>query len=264
MNVSRWFASISLLSLVGCQGDPSVGQKLDRVASRLDDIDRRLATQAAAARPLPMPPPAQPDPAAIYAVPIGEAPVLGPRTARVTLVEAFEFACPFCDRVRSTIAELRKQYGDDLRVVYKQYVVHPQIATLPALAVCAAHKQGRFEPMMELIWQKGFAARKFDAATMETLATELHLSLDHFRADMNGEACRQALEREQAELARLGVHGTPSFFINGRFLSGALPIESFKTVIDAELAKARTAIADGQRAEDYYGSIVRQGKKNLQ
>jgi len=149
-----------------------------------------------------------------------------------------------------------KDYKDDLKIVYKNYVVHPNVATDPALASCAAGKQGKFPEMEHLIWEKGYNAnRNLSASNMETLAKEAGLNMDQYKKDIAG-ACQETLKTERQELSKFGVSGTPAFFINGRFLSGARPIDQFKKVIDEELKKASEAIANGTSVENYYSEYV--------
>jgi predicted DsbA family dithiol-disulfide isomerase len=168
--------------------------------------------------------------------------------------------------VRPTIAELQKQYGDDLRIVHKQYVVHPQVATTPALATCAAQNQGKYTEFEELIWAKSWENGRMgdlSEAAMQKYAQELGLNAEKFKADMAGSECKTKIESDQKVLAQVGVRGTPAFFINGRFLSGAQPIDRFKALVDEEMKKADEAIKAGKKADEYYSSIVQSGKKSL-
>ncbi|TPV95428.1 MAG: DsbA family protein [Myxococcales bacterium FL481] len=148
--------------------------------------------------------------------------------------------------------------------MYKHYVVHPQSATDPALASCAAGRQGKFKEMDKLIWEKGYdAGRNLKADNMEKLAKEAGLDMAKYKADIGG-ACKETLKKDRAALAKVGVGGTPAFFINGRYLSGAQPIDRFKTVIDEELKKANEAIAKGTTVDKYYTEFVeKKGKKKL-
>jgi protein-disulfide isomerase len=216
-------------------------------------------------------------------MPIEGDPVDGPADAKVTLVKAYDYACPYCEKVRDTMDELRKKYGNDLRIVFKQFVVHPQIATAGALAVCAANKQGKFLQMDQLLWDKGFKNRQFDKdAAAEAggqpqrcweaaagcpivvgFAQELQLNIDKFKADMKGE-CQALIQKDQRDLQVLGVGATPSFFVNGRFMSGAMPIDNFVALIDEELKKANEKISAGVSAANFYQQVVvEKGLKQL-
>jgi protein-disulfide isomerase len=206
----------------------------------------------------------RPDPAAVYAAPIDGAAFDGRRHAKVTLVESFEFACPFCRRVSSTIAQLKKEYGKDLKVVYKNFIVHASQATIPARAACAANHQGKFMRMHDLIWSKGFDDnRNLSRDNMMRLARQVGLRMSKFRSDMDG-PCVERVRQDQAEMSRLGARGTPAFFINGRFLSGARPIGQFRTLIDEELRKANERIRDGTSLKSYYTTwVLEKGRRDL-
>lgn len=150
-------------------------------------------------------------------------------------------------------------------MVVKQFVVHPDTATLPALAVCAAQKQKKFREMEKMIWDKGWPGDRpnnLGREAMESFARELKLNMAKFKEDMDSEPCKQQLSENKALLTRLGTRGTPGFYINGRFLGGAVPIDRFKTIIDEEIKKADEALKNGTKLQDYYASIVANGKKN--
>ncbi len=162
------------------------------------------------------------------------------------------------------IEQLEKEYGDKIKVVYKNYVVHPNSATVPAHAACAANKQGKYKEMYNLIWEKGFKTRQFGADNMEKLAKELKLDAAKFKADMNGPECKKLVQTDMRQLAAVGTRGTPAFYINGRFLSGARPIGQFKTLIDEELKKTEAALKKGAKLESYYAdTVVKKGKRSL-
>jgi protein-disulfide isomerase len=261
-------AGLIPLSLMACQmeRDPIL-EKLDEISARLERLEGGAQPGARAAQGdrQPAPRPDRPDPNTVFAVPVGDSPRVGPDDAKVTIVEATDFACPFCYRVTPTINQLIEEYGDDLRVVYKNFLVNTPHATPPALAACAAHKQGKNSEMRQLIWEKGFANnRDLGEENMKRIAAEIGLDMAKFEADMAGEACQNVLREDQALLRRVGTRGTPNFYINGRPLSGAQPIEQFRAVIDEELAKAKERIAAGTPASEYYAKyVLEEGKESL-
>lgn len=141
--------------------------------------------------------------------------------------------------------------------------MHPQTATTPALATCAAQAQGKFWEMNTLVWERGFG-KDLSKERMVLLAEELKLDMRRFKADLEGEACSQDVKGDQKLLSAVGVRGTPAFFINGRYLSGAQPIENFRKLIDEELQKADHAIKRGVHLRDYYETeVVAKGKTSL-
>ena len=177
-----------------------------------------------------------------------------------------------------TIEELHKKYGNELRVVYKQLVVHPRNAMAGALAFCAAAKQNKHVEMNNLIWDKGYKAKQLDNSDVDGgkcwdvadgcknvvgYAQELQLNVDKFKADMKGE-CQQLVQADAKSLQQFGVSGTPGFFVNGRFIGGAVPIENFTALIDEELKKANERIQQGTPQADYYKTwVLEKGLKSL-
>jgi len=275
MNKLALLAVVSLTaSLAACAPDNrNVERKVDELTKKVDQLIARggaggAMPQQRQARP-------EPDVSKVYAMSIEGDPVDGPADAKVTVVKAYDYACPYCEKVRDTMDGLKKKYGNDLRIAYKQLVVHPQVATAGALAVCAANKQGKFQQMDQLLWDKGFKGRQYDkdadaaaggqaqkcweaaagCPVVLGFAQELGLNLDKMKADMKGD-CQALIQKDQRELQVLGVSGTPAFFINGRYLSGAQPMDRFVAVIDEELKKANDKIAAGVPAASYYQQVV--------
>lgn len=241
----------------------------DQLAMRLAEVERELAStrarldavEAANRRPTtttyrPRP---QPDPGVRYSVPVHDSPVAGPKDALVTIVVAGEYACPYCAKARDTLAELRKAYPKQVRIIHKHFVVHPQTATTPALAACAAHRQGKHAAMDDRLWEVAFGQRRFDEATMVELARELKLDVKRFERDLRGPDCADEVRRDQDALTAVGVRATPTFYINGRHLSGAQPIDAFRRLVDDELKAAESAIAGGVDPAGYYDYLVRTG-----
>ncbi len=252
--------------LTACQPNNSgVAEELKEINERLDKIEQLAAAGggAGAARRAPQRP-RGPDPAKTYSVAVEGAPFKGNKDAKITVVKAFEYACPYCERARSTMDQVLETYGDDVRVVYKHYIVHPGSATIPAQATCAAHKQGKFAEMEEAIWEKGFKAnRNLAMDNMEKIAGDLGLDMARFKSDIEGD-CSKLVQEDHQELAKVGVTGTPGFFINGRFIRGAQPFPAFKTVIDEELKKANERIEKGTSVANYYKEwVLEKGEKKL-
>ena len=250
------------LVLGACQQDnKDVIKKLDEISKKLDKIQ---ATGVGGAAPQQRP--AQrpgPDPTKTYGFPVDDLPTIGNPNALITVVKAYEYACPFCEKVRPTEDQLLKDYGDKLRIVYAPFVVHPQIATLPQQASCAGYKQGKFKEMNDALWEKAYKTRQFEAAHLEGIAKEVGLDMNRYAADMKGD-CVKWVGEKQGIAGTFGISATPAFFINGRFLSGAQPLPAFKAVIDDELKKAEERVAQGAAAASYYKSwIVEKGLKKL-
>ena len=204
------------------------------------------------------PQPAQADPNAVYKVPVGSSPEKGPKTAKVTIVEFSDFQCPFCSRVEPTISDLEKEYGKDLRVVWKNNPLPFHQNAMPAAkAAVAAAQQGKFWEMHD----KMFADQAhLDEATYEKYAAELGLNVSKFKAAMADPKTESEIKDDVATAAKFGAQGTPGFFINGRPLRGAQPKESFKAVIDKEMEAANAALKRGVKPADLYAELTKDGK----
>ena len=274
---------LAVVVVAACQADNrGLERKLDDLSKDVKDIKQQMARGGAPGAAAPRPVRNEPDFAKTYAMPIEGDPFDGPADAKVTVVKAYDYACPYCEKVRGTMDDLRKKYGNDLRIVFKQLVVHPQIATVGALAVCAANKQGKFLQMDALLWDKGFKSRQFDKDVSGDsgqaqkcweaaagcpialgYAQEIGLNIEKAKADMKGD-CVAQMQKDQRDLQALGVAATPAFFINGRYLSGAQPIEKFVSLIDEELKKANDKIQGGIPAASYYQqAVLDKGLKQL-
>ncbi len=256
--------SVASVALLGaCQQDnKAVLDKLAAIDKRLENIEKKgIGGGGQPQRPQR---PA-PDPTKTYAVAVDDAPVIGSPNALVTIVKAYEYACPFCEKARPTLQQIHETYGDKVRVVYAPFVVHPQTATLPAQATCAGHRQGKFKEIDELLWEKVFKARKFEEETILALGKDVPgMDAGKYATDLKSKDCEAWVQKHMQSLSMLGVGATPAFFINGRFLSGAQPFPAFKTVIDEELKKAEERVAQGTSADSYYRTwVVEKGLKKL-
>ncbi len=205
-----------------------------------------------------------PDPNAVYSMPIDGDPFVGPKVAKVTMVKGYDFYCGYCDKVRPVLTKLQDIYGKDLKIVFKNFVIHDDVARLPALAACAAHKQNKFMPMFEQIWIQGIRVRQeLNEDHLIAIATKMGLNMKRFRKAMYG-SCEDKLKEDFENMAAVGSTGTPAFYINGRFLAGSLPVQSYRRIIDQELAKANREIKAGTKLKNYYQQkVVEDGIKSL-
>jgi protein-disulfide isomerase len=160
----------------------------------------------------------------------------GTATAPVTVVEFSDFHCPFCKRVQPVVTQLIAKYGDKVRLVYKDFPLdslHPQARAASEAARCAG-EQGKFWEFHDKIYGGDSDA---SAATMTRYAKEVAVGdMATFDACVKARKYQAQVQRDVAEGVKLGINGTPGFFINGRMLSGSQPLEAFVSIIDAELA----------------------------
>lgn len=194
-------------------------------------------------------------PTEVYKVPVGDAPVRGNAKAPVTIIQYSDFQCPFCSKVEATMDQLLAQYGDKLRIVFKQNPLsfHPN-AEPAAQASLAAKKQGKFWEMHRKLFAN---QNKLDRTSLENYAQELNLTMKQFREDLDTSAYKQSIQQDQQEAQRLGAHGTPGAFINGRPVHGARDIADFKKVIDFELARIEQKRKAGESV--LYEDLIKEG-----
>jgi protein-disulfide isomerase len=231
-------ATILGLSLIG--GAYLLGQSIDGATTQIAAVGGTIAKlEFAADAPAPAPSePARrrgPDVDRVYEIDVAGSPTKGPAGAQVTVVEFSDFQCPFCGRVTPTLDQVQETYGDDVRIVFKHLPlrIHPNAPKAHAAAE-AAKGQGKFWEMHDLIFanQRELTEEKFIG-----YAQQLGLDVERFKKDLASSEVAKRVEADVAEAARLGVTGTPGFFINGKFFSGAKPFSEFKRMIDAELKK---------------------------
>jgi len=216
-----------------------LAMSIDRGSAELAGLNQALKTAAVApapaARPSAPSAPGRPDPEKVYDIEIGDAPIRGSDSAKVTVVEWADFQCPFCVRVNPTLDKIAKEYGDKVRFSFKHLPLSMHSKARAAhQASEAAHRQGKFWEMHDRIFAN---PKDLSEETYLRYANEIGLDIEKYKSDFSSSSVRKKVDADLAEARELGVSGTPSFFINGRFLSGAQPYGSFARVIDEELAK---------------------------
>jgi protein-disulfide isomerase len=166
---------------------------------------------------------------------LGE-PVRGLPSAPVTIVAYTDFQCPFCKSfVDDTFSTILANYPNDVKFVFKDFPligIHP-LAESAAIAGQCAFNQGMFWEMHDLIFAK---QATLQASDFSDFATQLSLDTTLFGICYNNKSTLAEVQDDMTEGSFKGVVGTPTFFINGRKVDGALPYASFKTIIDEELA----------------------------
>jgi protein-disulfide isomerase len=162
-------------------------------------------------------------------------PVRGNAKAPVTVVLFSDFQCPFCARVGPTLDEALRAYGDKVRIVWKHQPLpfHPN--ALPAAAAAeAAREQGKFWQMHDRLFA---AQRELSPDTYERIAKDIGLDLRKFKSAMESSRPRERIQQDQALAARIGANATPTMFVNGEKVEGAVPFAMLKAVIDRKLGR---------------------------
>lgn len=171
-----------------------------------------------------------------YTVPTSPGdPVRGNPNAPVTIVEFSEYQCPFCARVNPTLAKVLQTYGDRVKIVFKDYPLpnHAQAPKAAEAAHCAA-EQKKYWEMHDVMFAN---QRALEVPALKQSARAIGLEGAAFDQCLDS-GKHAATVRGGYELGeRMGVNSTPTLYINGRPLIGAMPFENFKSIIDEELAR---------------------------
>jgi protein-disulfide isomerase len=165
-----------------------------------------------------------------------EGPARGSANAPVTIVEFSDFECPFCGHAVETLQQIEKKYGDNVRVVFRDYpLAMHRTAKRAAEASHCADDQGKFWEMHDRLFSKGGPINDGD---IFKFATQAGVDRNKFDQCLTSGKDKDAWKPSQDEGNRVGVTSTPSFFINGRMIVGALGYDAFSKIIDEELANA--------------------------
>jgi protein-disulfide isomerase len=193
----------------------------------------------------------------VYAVPVDGLPTIGRDGALVTAIVFTDYACPFCQRFASVLADLRAQHGDDVRVAValRPLPMHT-LARPAALAALAAAAQGRFPAMHERLVS---LAGKLDEASLVKAAEDAGLDMARFAVDRQSAETLDRLAKSEALAKRFSVQGTPTTFVNGRRVTGA-QAEVVKKLTMAELVAAKALVESGADRSTLYAKTIAQGQ----
>jgi protein-disulfide isomerase len=168
-------------------------------------------------------------------VALDDDPSRGSKDAPITIVEFSDFQCPYCSKVEPTLKQIADRYGDRLRWVYRDYPLnfHPFAAKAAEAATCA-NDQGKFWEMHERMFQN---QGKLGVDDLKAYAASLGIDKAAFDQCLDSGKYTEEWKKDLADGTKYGVNGTPAFFINGRFVNGAAPIDKFTSIIDDELER---------------------------
>ena len=161
-------------------------------------------------------------------------PFKGSEKARVTIVKFEDFHCPFCKQAQPTFNELLSRYNGQVRLVHKDLPLeslHPQARQAAEAARCA-YEQGKFWEYHDKLYAN---SPKASADDLKSYGKEVGLNVDSFDRCFASGKYKAVVQQDLNEGAQLGLTGTPTFFINGREISGNLPLKAFEAIIDEEL-----------------------------
>ena len=166
-------------------------------------------------------------------------PVRGPGKAPVTLIEFSDFECPYCRTLARTLAGVTGRYGDRVRLVFRQFPIesiHKQAMGAAKASLCAAD-QGRFWEMHDLLFEGGGLAE----ADLLQKAARIGLQAGPFQACLASPATADRVRADVKAASALGLSSTPTLFVNGRPMLGAVPAAEIGRVIDDEIRRLEEA-----------------------
>jgi protein-disulfide isomerase len=168
---------------------------------------------------------------------VNGAPSKGSEKAEITIVKFEDFQCPYCKAVQPNFQEVLKRYDGKVRLVHKDLPldqIHPQARQAAEAARCA-DDEGKFWEYHDRLYASSPKAAPED---LKFYAEDLGLKQDSFDKCLTSGKYKAAIQKDMNEAASLGLTGTPTFFINGRELSGAQSVETISQIIDEELGRA--------------------------
>lgn len=165
-------------------------------------------------------------------------PSMGPADAAVTLVEFSDFECPYCGTFFATLERIEEEYGDRIRIVYRQFPlrqIHPNAQKAAEASLCA-EEQGKFWELHDLMFQE---QDSLDVASLEDKAARLGMDTEAFASCLASGRHAEQVQEDVDAGASIGVTGTPALFVNGRPVEGgAVPFEAVAEIIEQELERA--------------------------
>jgi protein-disulfide isomerase len=196
----------------------------------------------------------------VYKVPLGTSPVRGGAQARVTIVEFTDYQCPYCKRAEATLQALAARYGGKIRLVVKNeplpFHEHAEPAAEALLEVRAEKGDAAFWAMHDALFEHQDRLKD----ELVTLAERAGANADLVRSAIAKHRYAAQIQADEDLADDLHADGTPHFFVDGRRIAGAQPVEKFAPIIDEELKKADALVAAGTKPEALYDALTAQGQ----
>ncbi len=164
-----------------------------------------------------------------------EGPSKGPAGAPVTIVEFSDFQCPYCSKVKPVVDQVVSTYGDKVRLVFRDFPlqIHDKAEKAAEAGQCA-QEQGKFWEMYD--WMFGHQ-NQLGPDDLKKAARDLKLDGAKFDQCLDSGRMSAAVQANMKAGDEAGVSSTPTFFVNGQMIAGAASFDTFKRLIDQELAK---------------------------
>lgn len=161
-------------------------------------------------------------------------PSFGPENAAVEIIAFADFECPFSGEFFSVVKKIEYDFPNDVRFVFRDYPnpkVHPNAIAASQAAECA-NDQGAFWPMHDKLFMN---QKSLDKSSLERYGLQLNLDMSLFTTCMREEKTEKEIDDDVADGIASGVQGTPTIFVNGKKIEGAIPYSFLKKIIETEI-----------------------------
>lgn len=169
------------------------------------------------------------------AVDVGNAPIWGNPNAKVTVVEFSDFQCPFCSRGAETLTELKNKYKGKIKIAFKHFPLsfHKDAKPAAESAMCVGDQgPDKFWKFHDIVFKN---QKDLTPEALEKYATQSGANAAKYKECLTSKKFAAAVDADIAYGEKLGVRSTPTFFVNGELVAGALPADAFSDIIDEAL-----------------------------
>ena len=249
------FKTLVDLELAKAQAKIAAGTARDRVYVVMSQDNKKSAPQA------PADDEPKEDTKTVWKVPVSQSPALGDSGALVTVVAFLDFECPYCKQGDALLRKIRETNGDKVRLVFKNQVLPFHSRALPAaelaMEALAEKGAGGFWEAERRIFD---SAPKLDDAALDAIATSMGLDLRKVQDARKSHPFSKAIDADADVADDFQATSTPTFFINGRRVVGAQPIDRIQKIIDEEIGRAGDLLSRGTSRAALYDTLVQSGK----
>lgn len=263
--IARLVLLIMMAMAAGCRNEPEEEQIRGVELETEDHGKAATAGQRSSEPPSPPPPPTgQPDPRAVYYVPLeGDEPQRGPDDALFTIVAFGDYQCPFCKNMEPVLEQLLQNHPGELRVVWMDFPLsghrHARAAATAALEAQAQKGDEGYWQMHDKLFEN---QRQLDRQHLEKYAKEIGLDLRAFREALDTDKYASIIDRRVALGQALGFPGTPAFYLNGRYVPG-LPLQTWEGALQLRRPTYERLVRNGVPKSRLYEVLIADGKKGL-
>ncbi|MGK5089765.1 DsbA family protein [Bdellovibrionota bacterium FG-2] len=165
----------------------------------------------------------------------GNAPFFGKADAAVTVVVFSDFQCPFCSRGADTVSDLKKRYGNKIKIAFRHFPLpmHKEARPAAEASMCVNEQSSdKFWKFHDIVFKN---QAKLDAPSLEKYAKDSGADVKKYAECMTAKKYADVVQKDMEYGEKIGVKSTPTFFVNGQLIAGAVPIENFAEIIDEEL-----------------------------